>query len=298
MRTAGKKIKFLLLLTIVGVLIGLSSAGLWYWRRHKAIWGEQMSPAQSLLLRWQAVTCRALADECAEQLESLLSVHRELLSTLPKSEQAGPYFGLARKYFAEGKYSESFGMYCRGLSTADRSEPSDPFFVYYAALAGELDWLDAQLSSNATTCPAWAWRPILARTACEWTKGHYAVALEVSSSQHVESLPRSPEGPDWELWLRLIRARCLAERGSYEDAWAELFTPVQAKAEGPIWILIHYLTEAAKISEEAGKYSDALRLAQKALEGMRAFVEPSWNIPAQEMEQLVARAERAVGVEE
>ena len=257
-----------------------------------------MSPAESLLTRWRALASYALADECAEQLESLLSVHRELLSTLPKSEQAGPYFRLAEKYFAEGKYPESFGMYCRGLSTADRSEPSDPFFVYFAALAGELDWLDAQLSSNATTCPAWAWRPILAKTACEWTKGHYAAALEVSSSQHVESLPRSPEGPDWELWLRLIRARCLAEMGSYEDAWAELFTPVQGKAEGTLWIFIHCLVQTAKISEEAGKYSDALRLAQKALKVMRVFIEPSWDLPAQEMEQLVARAERAVGVEE
>jgi len=269
-----RKVLFLVILSVAVVVI-VAGAGIWWFWLRPADTDGSLNPTQSILARWHLHVGRLTADEAAMAWDRFFEGFGDRIDLLSKEEQAEPYFSLANKYFGEGKYSQSFDAYQQALGHVGPRREEDGALIYWAGLAGKVDWLTEQLSlarESSDRC-----RVILIEGALAWTKRNYSEMLAKTSPDVWEVSNETPDHGECELWIRMIRAHAFMQQGKDRLAWDEITAPVRSTPRGPTYCLGHLLREGAKIAERTGNIGEALYYAQKARASLGHIDDPSWE---------------------
>lgn len=184
---------------------------------------------------------------------------------LPAHQRELVTYSIGCDYFWEHNYPKSFQL----LSEARASKPSalgpDDLLIYVAGLAGETDWLAAQIKA----CPA---QNELLRNglmaALAWAKGDYQGVVAMANGL---STRNGPSGGwfDYEWRLKgvatVLQARAYVELGNPRAAMETLFqmdgrVGKALAQEDPRGLLCHLLLMWAQIDAQLGEWSDVRHL--------------------------------------
>jgi len=284
-----RKVAVFLILLVAVVVILMGTGVWWFWLRPVDTDGS-LNPTQSFLARWHLDTNRLTADEAAAEWDTALLVLAEKIDMLSHEEQAEPYFSLADKYFGEGKYSQSFDAYQRALQYLGPRREEEGTLIYWAGLAGKVDWLTEQLSLARGSSDRY--RVILIEGALAWTKGNYSEMLVKTSPDLWEVSNETPDHGGCEVWIRMIRAYAFMHQGEDRLAWGEITVPVRSTPRGPTYCLGHVLILSAKIAERTGNIAEALYYARKARTFFGTIYDTSWEEQRAEATLMIKRLER------